>query len=445
LRLLALLPGLLLGPVAWSQQDSATTAEQVESAFDDAFGESSEVDPFDDFDAAFDEEPSRLVWSGFVEAAYGRRRHGSSDFDTSQTLGDLRARVDTEWSNDALKLALTGDALYDDYEDGFETDLRELSLSLSPGDSLDLKIGRQVLTWGTGDLLFLNDLFPKGWVSFFAGRDDEYLKAPSDAVRATWYNGLINVDAVWSPRFDPDDYLTGERFSFFWPMTGQVVAPRPPLAADEPNDGELALRLFRTVESTEYAIYAYRGFFKRPLGASPELEPTFPALAVVGGSLRRPLGSGLFNAEAAYHASRDDDSGSNPLVPNDQFRLLVGYEFEARARLTLGFQGYLERTLDYDALIDNSPSPAFEPERSRFVLTNRVTYRSARDRLTLSLFTFYSPTDDDYYLRPSVSYRQSDRWLMTAGANLFGGKRNYTFFGQLEDNTNAYIRIRFIY
>jgi hypothetical protein len=204
------------------------------------------------------------------------------------------------------------------------------------------------------------------------------------------------------------------------------------------------LRFFRTVGSTEFAGYAYRGFFKRPLGLTPQLAPTFPRLNVIGGSLRRPLGQGLINAEFAYHDSRGDTSGTNPLIPNSQLRLLAGYEFEARARLNLGFQLYIEQTQDYVALIANSPAPEFEPDRTR-VVTNRLTWRDARDKLTLSLFTYYSGNDDDYYLRPVVSYRQSDQWTITAGANLFGGAKQHTFFGQLEDNSNAYLRVRFNY
>ncbi len=48
---------------------------------------------------------------------------------------------------------------------------------------VNLKIGRQVFTWGTGDYLFINDLFPKDYESFYIGRDDEYLKRPSEAVK----------------------------------------------------------------------------------------------------------------------------------------------------------------------------------------------------------------------------------------------------------------------
>ncbi len=359
----------------------------------------------------------------------------------------MRARLETEWANDVVRLTFRADALYDDYTSSREIELRDLNVQFSPTGKVDVKAGRQILTWGTGDLLFLNDLFPKSWVSFFSGRDDDYLKAPSDAVRMTWYPGPVNIDIAWSPSFDPDEYLSGERFSFFLPQAGVVVAPRPPLSAREPNNrfenGELAMRFFRTVGSTEYAAYLYRGFFKRPLGADQIFEPIFPALSVYGASLRRPLGDGLFNAEFAWHDSRDDPAGDDPLIPNSQFRLLVGYEFEVAPRFNVAFQYYLESMQHYSNLIGNSPIPAFEPEHRRHLLTNRLTYRDSRDRLTLSLFTFYSPTDDDFYLRPGVSYRMSDEWTFSGGANLFGGQEAHTFFGQLEDNSNAWVRVRF--
>src|SRR5690606_13481367 len=132
---------------------------------------------------------------------------------------------------------------------------------------MDTKIGRQVLTWGTGDLLFLNDLFPKDFISFFAGRDEDYLKSPSDTARVSVFTTAVNIDLAWTPRFSPDDYLYGERFAFWDPARGEIAAPADPRRADEPASGELALRLFRTVGATEYALYGYAGRWKQPLGS----------------------------------------------------------------------------------------------------------------------------------------------------------------------------------
>ena len=386
-----------------------------------------------------DEEKTGLQWSGFIEGALGSRWDTDSQTGSKGTLRELRARFENDWANDSLAIGFKGDALYDEVIEEFDLKIRDLTLALSPGKNLDIKLGRQVLTWGTGDLLFLNDLFAKDWI--------EYLKAPSNSVRFNLYTNLVNIDFVWTPVFEPDEYLTGERFSFFSPLAGRKVAPDPPLSAVEPtgnlSNGEFALRLFRTINGTEYAVYGYRGFFKQPLGLNVQLLPYFPAMTALGASLRRSQWSGLVNAEVSYYFSRDDSSGTDPLIPNDQLRLLLGFEREAVTNFNIAVQYYLEWTRQHDRLIEHSLAPEFETEEHRHLFTTRLTYRAKMDKLVWSLFVFYSPSDKDYYLRPKLTYRRSDQWTAEAGVSLFAGADKHTFFGQLDDNSNAYVRVRY--
>lgn len=404
-------------------------------------------DPWDDEDWGDDDEAA--AWAGFIEAGLGTRLHSDPLLDERNTLEEVRWRIESEWQPGAATVSFKADAAYDGIEAGWDAEIRDLTAAFTLAEDYDIKLGRQVQTWGTGDLLFLNDLFPKDFVSFFAGRDDEYLKAAGNAIRVTRFSEMINVDFAWTPVFEPDVYLTGERYSFFSPLAGENIAPRPPLTAVEPDEkpanGEFALRLFRTFESREIALYAYRGFFKQPTALTANLEPTFAPLTAIGASLRQPLGPGLLNVEGSYYRSRDDRDGSDPFVPNDQLRMLAGYEWEARPNFTVGLQYYLEWTGDHSRLIDNSPSPEFEPDEFRHLLTNRLTYRAGRDKHTLSLFTFFSPSDSDFYLRPSYSYGHSDEWSLTAGGNLFGGSDAHTFFSQLQDASNLYLRVRYHY
>jgi len=426
IKLLILL--LLTGSFAYAQDDA--------DALSDGWG-----------DEWSEDERAGLQWTGFVEGAIGSRWDTDSQTGSKGTLREVRVRVETDWANDALALGFKGDVLYDDIVEEFDVDIRDLTLAFSPGNNLDVKLGRQVLTWGTGDLVFLNDLFPKDWVSFFSGRDIEYLKAPSDSARFNLYTNLVNIDFAWTPVFEPDNYLTGERFSFFSPLSGGKVASDPPLSADEPTqnfgNGEFALRLFRTINGTEYALYGYRGFFKQPLGLNAQMMPDFPPMTSLGGSLRRSQWSGLVNAEVSYYFSRDDRNGSDPSVPNDQLRLLLGFEREAITNFNIGVQYYLEWTQDHDELIENSPTPEFEPDEYRHMFTTRLTYRAMMDKLMWSLFVFYSPSDKDYYVRPKLTWRHSDQWTLEGGLSLFGGADEHTFFGQLDDNSNAYVRVRY--
>jgi hypothetical protein len=426
----------------------AAGAASFAGAADEPWGEESD-DPFaelddDDWDDPWATRAGGLAWSGFAEGGLGARSAQIDHLDRL-TLGELRLRAETRYDHGSFLIDFKGDLLWDHVTEDLDAQIRELAVAFTPAARIDIKLGRQVLTWGTGDLLFLNDLFPKDFISFFAGRDEDYLKSPSDTARILVFTAPVNIDFAWTPRFQPDDYLYGERFAFWNPAAGEATAPAEPRKADVPGGGELALRLFRTVKATEYALYSYRGRWKQPLGVDTSGAPFFPRLRSFGASTRTPLHKGLFNAEAAWYDSRGSSRGANLRVPHSELRLLVGYEQELVRNLTMGTQLYAERTHDHGRLVADSPDPERERDEWRTVATLRLTHRALQDTLTSSLFVFVSPSDEDFYLRPTIAWRRDDRWLFSAGLNVFGGRHEHTFFGQLEDNSNGWLRLRYYY
>ena len=58
-------------------------------------------------------------------------------------------------------------------------------------------------------------------------------------------------------------------------------------------------------------------------------------------------------------------------------------------------------------------------------------------------FVAYSPTDNDCFVQPEVSHRLTDRLSAALGANIFTGKHETTFFGQMAKNDNVYLSGRF--
>jgi hypothetical protein len=82
-------------------------------------------------------------------------------------------------------------------------------------------------------------------------------------------------------------------------------------------------------------------------------------------------------------------------------------------------------------------------DENRQLTTLRLTKQAMNQNLTLSLFVYYSYTDDDAYLRPIVKYKLTDSWLLTCGGNVFLGEHDYTFFGQFENNNNVYAGARY--
>ncbi|MFT5163212.1 MAG: hypothetical protein ACI9FJ_001797 [Alteromonadaceae bacterium] len=388
--------------------------------------------------------PSPWQFSGFIEGAFGDFLQ-TNIAANHKSLNELRSRIKVDHSHDKFELTASGDLLYDDILNDTIWHTRELNIAASPLANLDIKLGRQILTWGTGDYLFLNDLFAKDWQSFFAGRDDEYLKAPSDSARVTGYIKAVTIDLAWTPEFAPDNYLNGERFSFYSPQAQQLVAPAEHFRVNTTNKDQWSIRLATNQEGIEYALYGYHGVFNTPQAVDEQGVAYFPPINAFGGSIRMPLASGVFNSEFSVYNSTSDSKGNNPFIANGQVRFLLGYEQELVKNLTASAQYYLEKTSDYNAFEATSPNPAIVVDEYRQLLTLRLRYTAMQQKLTYSLFSFYSPTDQDSYIRPSISYRKNDSWLFSAGANLFNGKDNFSFFGQHQDNSNIWARVRLVF
>lgn len=392
---------------------------------------------------------------GFVETRLGTRFENDPN-QRDISIGEVRLQLENEQDFDAATLNIVTDFVFDrvldEYAPDLESgegviDLRQLNMVFSPTLNTDVKIGRQILTWGTGDLIFINDLFAKDWNSFLIGRDVEYLKAPTDAVKLSVFFDVVNLDLVYVPKFGADRFIDGKRISFFDRSLNARRGRKDPLSVDRPDkwfrDDELSARLYRGFGVFETALYYYKGFWKSPAGQnSLSGDATFPELEVFGASIRGPIAGGIGNVEAGYYKS-DGDAATDPLSRNSEFRLLVGYEQEIATEFTGAVQYNLERKLDYRDYLDSLPAGALRDDRNRHVITLRLTKLMMQQNLTLSLFNFYSPSDKDGYLRLRASYKVSDFTKVEGGTNIFHGNKPYTFYGQFEKNSNIYAALRY--
>lgn len=395
-----------------------------------------------------------LPFHGYLELGYGARTEDSALHTNDYSLNDARFQLDFNRSSDKAILTLKLDFLYDGYDSQTHTEVREANLNIFLNDIAELKVGRQIITWGTGDMLFINDVFPKDWVSYFAGRDDEYLKAPSNTILYSLFPGSYSLNIAWTPEFTPSNYITGRRFSYFngVGLVGENNLLNVQNLPDKLSNSELALRLTRNINSYEYAYYVYQGFFKRPMGVIPGNPATntpnrnfFPELFSYGASIRGPWAGGIANVEVGYRKSEEDSNGTNFWIPNNELRYLVGYERELKEDFTMGLQYYVEQMDDYAEYITSLPAGMTPADEVRRLVTLRLTRRMHQQTMTASLFTYYSPTDKDFFVRPRMTWNVSDEITFVVGANIFGGQESRTFFGQLQENDNVYMRVRYSY
>ena len=386
-----------------------------------------------------------ITFHGFVQGNLSARITGEETPDSSEggdyLSGDQRLRGEITGSAESAAFTLRADLVHDSVSDEYKIDIREGYIDYRT-DNYDLRAGRQIITWGAGDLLFINDTYPKNYSALFSGQPLEYLKVGSDAIKLSIYSDKISADLVVIPFFEPYQLPDSKRFFLYSPMTiTGINTPR-----EEIENSEIALRLYRQLGRFDTSIYLYRGFFKIP-GMKPlsltEAELFYPQLAVYGFSMQGAFAQGVLSIEGGYYDSLDDRNGNDPTISNSSAKYILGYSKQFWTDFTAGVQYYGEYMQDYNNYEVSLPAGFPKTDKIHQLITLRLTQMLKYNTLRLGLFTFYSPDEEDYFVIPEARYNITDSLWTSIGVNIFGGKDTRTFFGQLDKNDNLFATLRY--
>jgi hypothetical protein len=391
-----------------------------------------------------------LPIDGYLLLNYSARTTDNDDYIVAEERLQLELAKDIYDPVNAsffLKIDFIKDELADEDlgDDSTRTDTREAYVTLT-FDTFDLKIGRQITTWGTGDLLFINDIFPKDWTSLISGRPLQYLKIGTSSLKLGYYSSLVNTDLIITPYFEADVLPDGRRLYAYMPsMPPGITQTTTVLPEKSVSNSEISLKLSKYIGDNDIALYLHRTYWRTPhmrfIGATAETY--YPDLLVYGASLQRSLFGGVAKLEAGYYQSREDERGTDPLVRNSERRYLIGFEKEIMTELTLGLQYYSEIMHDYSEYKANRPVSEPKRDEVRRVVSIRLTRFMMYQTLKLSLYTQYSPSDDDYYVNPEIKYNIADNLYAAIGTNVFGGTDGHTMYGQFDGNDNVYAQLRY--
>jgi len=389
---------------------------------------------------------------GFVQANFSLRIAATGEARTSSgeslphyLLGDERVQLELTRSGEIAQLLGKIDLFYDAIDKRADLDVREAYIDLTLG-KFDIRVGRQIITWGVGDLVFINDVFSKNWVAFLSGQPLQYLKVGSDAININFFPKFASIQIIAIPFYQSDVLPRGERLLAFDPMSN--IANRKEIQPEMTLENtQIAGRLYRYIGNFDFSLYFYKGFWGSPPGmildsAESLLTFTHPHLNVYGGSLQGAFLNGVLSAEGGYYDSRDDLQGTNTGIENSQIRFLAGYQRALGENLTVGLQYYGERIQDYSEYVQNLPQAFPKRKEWRHTLSFRLTQLLKYQTLQLSFFMFYSPNEKDYYINPEIRYDLGSGLWFAIGSILIGGEKDYTFFGQFEKNDNIYFVLR---
>lgn len=390
---------------------------------------------------------TELAVHGFLQGNYAVNTASTNPDGGDYKLAEERAQLKFEADQNPLRLFVKTDVAWDHLDDEAKLALREGFLDFT-ASAWDLRVGRQIITWGVGDLLFINDVFPKDYEAFFSGRPLEYLKKGVDGAKFGLYPGFVSFELVAVPFFEPNHFPDAERFWMFDPMPS-VTNRSTQEPATSVDNTEIAVRAYRDIAGFDASLYCYRGFFRQPAmqpdnpALPTEVTNYYPELAVYGASLQGSALAGVISLEAGYYDSRQDRAGTDPTLPNSQIRFLVGYQRQLWEDFTVGVQYYGEIMAAYEEYTAALP-PGFPKENQLHQLAGiRLTQLLVHQTVRLSLFSFWSPSDGDYLVNPEIKHNFTDHVWAALGANIFGGGERWSQFGQFNKDDNIYLQARY--
>ena len=322
-------------------------------------------------------------------------------------------------------------------------------------DDLDLKIGKQRISWGTADKLNQTDnLNSKDFSDIYNFTE----KIPSWAVKLSYYLGDYNLTAVWLPNFEPvllprngTSLFLGDALASF---KDSVVLP-----ASKLSSSMFAFKLSSNLAGWDYSFSYFNGYDDIPIltsliynsnpGSSSlgKAELSFPKIQVIGADFSTEIsGIGLWGEGAliipdevvTYISAIGMNYQTVALDDKPYFKFTLGSDYTFPGGYYLNFQWmhgfFTERG---SALNDYF-----------FARLEKVLFN---DQLKIALGGVLEVDKWDnvnenygYGFFPELTYQGIDNLEIAVGTFLVGGKPA-TLLGSWNDANQAYLRVKVIF
>jgi len=476
--------GLGIPDVILAQETSEDAAlEDVLSGFDDegsdedealsGFDEGSpelrfgEMDSDGERESGVDAESwSNLSGSTGLSASYSYAKDSPADKTQADWSGltKLRPYFSLTWDaklGENWKTRISGKAFYDlaygmkdseTFSDEVlselekEAELREIYLEGSPFGSLDVKLGKQIVSWGVANSLRVVDVLNPTDDREFGMTDLEDIRLPINMTKLDYYIGDLKLEAVavHEIKFNKSAPFGSD----FNPSTQKINEVIPESSAE---NTEYGLALIGTFSGWDASLHWAQYFddtahfkitkviFIPGLGAVPTLEQRHSRLTMGGVTLSIPSGNFIWKAEASKLQGMEF-----ALVTDKTFSrtdVLVGSEYSGWSDTSLTLEFGVQHLNDFDVKLEESPDSQLE-DRIATTVSFMQDYINQTLHLSLVGMMIGKSGQDGGLNRMSLEYDVMDAFSVTGGVMLYQPGEN-AYFQSLNENDRIFFEVRY--
>ncbi|MBC8438880.1 MAG: DUF1302 family protein [Deltaproteobacteria bacterium] len=370
-----------------------------------------------------------------------------------QGFSRLRSKLDLALDHDLpfdFKFRISGSAFYDaafraagraDYPDSFldqyesEIELGETYLQGALLKNLDIKIGRQVLSWGRSDSILITDIWNPLDQRTPGIVDIKDLKLPVTMTKLDGYMGdwSLSIVAAHENRFSKLPVYGSD----FYPSD----QPLPPVEEPEDNleNTEFGAALTGYFNGRDISFYTARFWDDTAHFTSDAFKREHSRLTMYGVAASMAAGNWIIKGEAAL------TSGfrffNQPDKSFERADTMVGAEYSGFSETTIALELALFHYLDYDSVLAKVPDSTGNDQVQMALRTTREFFN---DRLAVTFLASVYGGDarDGAFERISAEYDLTDSWTLSGGLILYQNGRK-PMFRNIEDNDRLFLNLAF--
>lgn len=398
------------------------------------------------------EQPAaRLEWGGFVSTTMRSYidpdKPGDSPVDTYPEIGlDLHYSADNSEAVANLRFHRNWqyDGTLDEQKNSHQNVLWYLQQMIDEAylrlfyDNFDLQAGFLKEVWGTGDQSHVVDLLNPTDYYDYVNIDyiDRKLAEFMFKLNIPFaMNGLVELAYV--PTFTPDssplygDWAPSNLEDIKTAIEGGAALNRPNM--NRLSNGQYAARVSGTAGGMDIAGTYYYGYLRQPNVEiiPPDIYLSYDRVHVFGLDAAGVLAGFNLRGEAGYYLAEDYEGEDETRLNNHSVQYVAGFDRNLPvSQLNLNIQTIGAYFINEDE----------DPTRN--IVSAALSDSWNNDKIKPEVSASYGVEEEDWMIRPEVSFDLVDDVQLTAGGAIFLGSSDGRF-GQFDDNDYAQVELTY--
>ena len=260
---------------------------------------------------------------------------------------------------------------------GYESDIGvdQLSIENSISDNVDIKIGRQIVTWGVSDLIRVNDVLNPTDNRVPGLVDIKDLKIGRTMTKVDYYTDGATYQAV----------LLHENIFSKYPRYGSDFKSSPDITIEKPDSNikntGLGLSIKKSFTTSDLSLYYLNTYADKPYMSNSRLNYD-NRVSRYGIAYNEVYGGFLLKAEVSYEDKVKYNESPNMVVEKPVTKALLGFDYNGFKDTSVTYEVSKQRVGSYTDALNNQQNGFLRKTATTQAL--RVSKRYMNDTLSIN-------------------------------------------------------------